>query len=245
MAGRKPSRQSPRKKKAEPKKKKQLPPIDENNNEDDDGEDEEEEPPPPPPPAKKGRKGLAGKKKGLKSGGIAPTPRQVESEDDDDSVEEAPINPKKKSRTDDALSDAESISQASQTTQKIKFKPKAIQLTPEVEADLIDWYESQPGLYQKMHNDHRKKDLRGRLMAEKAAQLSADGLDITAGQLCRWFASQRTMYVKERDRGRSGDGQIHRTERQQQRLQRMAFLAPHIVPKKRRQQIGVRKQFFH
>ena len=71
------------------------------------------------------------------------------------------------------------------------------------------------GLYQKLHNDFRKKDLRATLMAEKAAQLTADGVveDLIAAQLCRWFASQRTMFVKERDRGRSGDGQLQRTER--------------------------------
>ena len=73
--------------------------------------------------------------------------------DDDDEGDysdgQTPTHPKKKSKTDEPVYDAVSVSQASQTNNKIKFKPKAIQLPADVVADLIEWYKHHGGLYPK------------------------------------------------------------------------------------------------
>ena len=83
------------------------------------------------------------------------------------------------------------------------------------------------------------------LLQDKADELRVAGVEgeLSGTILKRWFSSQRTMYVKERDRGKSGDGQTQRTERQANRLAAWSFLGKHIVPKKRRQQLGVRIMF--
>jgi len=136
--------------------------------------------------------------------------------------------------------------QASQKSQKSrKSKTKPVQLPPAIEVELIEWYEQHEELYVKENTGFRNKQTRAKMFDDKAAELVRGGAqeDLTGAILKRWFASQRTMFVKERDRGRSGDGQTVRTERQKNRLSSWAFLENHIVPKKRRQQLGVRLIF--
>ena len=63
---------------------------------------------------------------------------------------------------------------------------------------------------------------------------------VPAEVLKHWFAGQRTMYGKEKDRSRSGAGQPLLTARQKWVLDKWAFVKTHIVPKRRQQQLGVR-----
>jgi len=218
---------------------------------------------------KAGKKTAAAGKKGksLAKGGVTSTGRATSkpSSDDDYSDEVAEeANPKKKTRTDHETqaepekdteketekdaSDAESHSSIPPATKNVKkMKAKPVQLPAEVEESLVDWYEEHGTLYNKSKPEFRDKAKKAQLYVEKAAELRASGIagveDITAEMLKRWFTGQRTMYGKEKEKFKSGDGQTMLSARRKERIAKWAFIECHIVPKRRRQQFGVRKHF--
>ena len=128
-----------------------------------------------------------------------------------------------------------------------KMKAKPVQLPAAVEEALVDWYAEHGALYNKTQPEFHDKDKKAQLYIEKSAELRASGIagveDITAADLKRWFTGQRTMYVKEKEKFKSGDGQSMLSARRKERIAKWSFIDVYIVPKKKRQHFGVRNIF--
>jgi len=212
------------------------------------------------------KKQTSKKGKSLMKGGQAPTAPRVESSEgysDDDEVLLEESNPKKKKKVAESVpekekekegepgdSDGDSLPEinkvlskteaAIEVTKKVKAKP--VNFKPEIEDALVEWFHDHPALYDRGQKDYMEKAKKTLLYEEKAAELAQmEGTEyVTSAILQRWFAGQRTMFGKERGRSKSGDGQDLLSARRKDRLEKWSFLTCHIVPKKKRQQIGVR-----
>ncbi|XP_078288077.1 uncharacterized protein LOC144612370 [Rhinoraja longicauda] len=89
----------------------------------------------------------------------------------------------------DSASDDDQDTDASyvRRSQLVRYK-----FNREEEEELVEWYESNPQLYDKNHQYYRNKAGTYSLLQTKAREFP----NCTCAQLCMWFKSQRTRYGK-------------------------------------------------
>ncbi|XP_078288075.1 uncharacterized protein LOC144612369 isoform X2 [Rhinoraja longicauda] len=102
----------------------------------------------------------------------------------------------------------------------------------EEEEELVEWYESNPQLYDKNHQYYRNKACTYSLLRTKAREIP----NCTCTQLCIWFKSQRTSYGKlSRIVNKPGAVRKTFTLRQLWVIDKWHFIHPHIIRFARRQ----------
>lgn len=102
------------------------------------------------------------------------------------------------------------------------FASSPLQLSQEVEEQVVEWIKSNPLLFDKADEDYRKIGQKHRMWEEKA-----ESLGITHSQLTTWYESLRTRFGRLTKK-KSGDGAKRLTSREQWILKVFSFLEVHI-----------------
>lgn len=118
------------------------------------------------------------------------------------------------------------VSIMSEASQAPRQRRKVVTFTTEQEADLAEWLQQHPYLFDKGHPEYRNKPLRDRVKAEKAAMLEPPS---TGKDIENWLRGMRTRFGKL-SKAKSGDGATKKTPSDRDRwiLQLFQFMGQHI-----------------
>ena len=120
---------------------------------------------------------------------------------------------------------------------KRKRVTKMTVLDEAVERQLGEWLEHEATfIYDKKDPKHTNKDLVSATWASKAQSLNPP---LTMEELKKWWDSIRTRFGKLSAGGKSGQGAIQPTEREQWILNTFAFLRSHIVRQRKTRTCGL------
>ena len=98
-------------------------------------------------------------------------------------------------------------------------------LTEEIEIKLIEFFKENPCLFDKSNEQHKRRDIKDRILSEKAEELRGLGLrPCNPEVLRRWFRSQRTSYNRVISK-KSGDGAKRLTSKDLWLKERFSFLS--------------------
>ncbi|XP_062603785.1 uncharacterized protein LOC134265576 [Saccostrea cucullata] len=103
------------------------------------------------------------------------------------------------------------------------YKHKSLDLTPEQEQELADFFEENPCFYDKSRSDFKNTKKKDRLIQEKAA-----AMNLTVSDIRLWYRSQRTILGKVQKK-KSGQKRCNLTARQKWVETNLGFLRRHIV----------------
>ena len=151
--------------------------------------------------------------------------QEVEDEDDEDEEGE-----------DDVIESSQSQEKSSKKSDKLP--KKFVNLTKEVEKDLVEWLIDNPMFYNKGLNDYRDTEKKKAEWTRKSIEIG-----IPPSELTRWFNSTRTQYGKL-IKPVSGQAARALTERQQWIVDSFSFLNKHIHRQTSRTSINVSKYYF-
>ncbi|XP_032890954.1 uncharacterized protein LOC116981886 isoform X1 [Amblyraja radiata] len=142
----------------------------------------------------------------------------------------------------DEDTDASSVSNVSTVQEEVKKRRRpnaAHKFSWEEEGELVEWYQSNPELYDKNHQHFRNKDRKNSLLSTKAKEFP----DCTYERLNLFFKSQRTRYSHlTQGQNKSGSGAKYLTHREQWIVDKWSFIKPHIVRVESRQNNKKKKQ---
>ncbi|KAK7075010.1 hypothetical protein SK128_010130 [Halocaridina rubra] len=111
---------------------------------------------------------------------------------------------------------------------------ESIVFSPRQEANLVEWLQQHPYLYDKVHVLYRDKERKKRAFQEKGATLVPP---VSGKELEKWFASRRTQFGRI-TRKIMTTGQPHLTHREKFVLKHFEFLRPHIARHRDTQVLG-------
>ncbi|XP_061186715.1 uncharacterized protein LOC133194821 [Saccostrea echinata] len=111
-------------------------------------------------------------------------------------------------------------------------KQKSLDLTPEQEQELADFYQENPCFYDKSRSDFKNSKKKDRLIQEKAA-----AMNLTVADIRLWYRSQRTILGKVQKK-KSGQKRCNLTARQKWVERNLGFLTRHIVHRPQGSQLG-------
>ena len=137
-------------------------------------------------------------------------------------------------RDDDASSDEGEFSGGS--------RAKNITLTKKKEAEIVEWLQAHPFLYDRGHPLYKNKSKKTRTMEQQAKKLG-----MKREELARWIHTKRTRFGKLTKMAKSGSGATSLTQLDQWILKLFKFLGPHIVRQRETKTLGigqVRKNIF-
>ena len=111
---------------------------------------------------------------------------------------------------------------------------KNVTLSRKVEAEIVEWLQENPFLYDRGHPQYKNKSKKARTMEEQAKKLG-----IKKEELARWVHTKRTRFGKLTKMSKSGSGQTSLTELDKWILKLFKFLGPHIVRHRDTKTLGV------
>ena len=113
---------------------------------------------------------------------------------------------------------------------------KNISLTRIKEAEIVEWLQDNPFLYDRGHPLYKNKAKKSRTMEEQAKKLG-----LKTEELARWIHTKRTRFGKLTKMAKSGTGQTSLTQLDKWILKLFKFLGPHIVRQRDTKTLGIGK----
>ena len=115
-------------------------------------------------------------------------------------------------------------------------RAKNITLSRKVEAEIVEWLQENPFLYDRGHPQCKHKVKKSRTMEEQAKKLG-----MKKEELARWIHTKRTRFGKLTKLSKSGSGQTSLTQLDKWILKLFSFLGPHIVRHRDTEMLGIGK----
>ncbi|CAG2241327.1 unnamed protein product [Mytilus edulis] len=134
---------------------------------------------------------------------------------------ETPIDDEENRRT--PIEETPSDNEGNTTEQKSKKQKKSCRLRDDQEeAEVLEWVEEHPILWNKKHKEYKNKSVKDRIWQDKA-----DEIDTDVENLKRWYTDLRDWNTKLHS-SRSGDGSKDLTDREKWVMDRFKFLKTNI-----------------
>ena len=112
-----------------------------------------------------------------------------------------------------------------------------LHLSKREEASLVEWLQENDFLYNRLHEDHKNKDKKQRVLEEKGRSLRPPR---TLEEMNRWIHSRRTQYGRlSRKLDKSGSGRRPCTDHEAWILKTFGFFQRHIQRQRPTKSLGI------